>query len=251
MNCANSIIGTQKQGRVPVIAEIKRRIPKLAGQIETDRRNAGMLAKIYEAGGAAAISVVGEPNYFGGNPEEDIPQILKAVSLPVLIKDFILCTELVDYYALLVSSISQYALNRVTLLVITHMAGEKTPQLIQHIHSYGMTALCETRNLDDLCHLRGLKDCPALIGINNKIIDQLETDDEEVGLNSSLIAKYRETVGDALIISESGHQCPADVEQSMAAGADAVLIGTALMLADDPATRLKEFIKAGRMAYNG
>lgn len=250
MNFPESIAAARDANRVPVIAEIKRRIPKLADGLDADQRDAGTLARIYEAAGAAAISIVAETRYFGGCPEKDIPAILEATSLPLLIKDFIVDRDTVEYYARLLRSVQPACINRVALLVITHQAGDRSPDLINHIRSLGMLALAETRHIEDLQYLSGTTPFPALVGINNKVIDQLETDDQEVELTPELITAYRRQTGTALIISESAHQGVADVKKSMQAGADAVLVGTAFMRAVDPGATVARFVSAGG-AING
>lgn len=244
MNLRESIVRQKQMARVPVIAEIKRRIPKL-GNKEPDRRDAGILARLYEAGGAAGISVVAEAEHFGGCPEYDIPAVLEATALPVLIKDFILDTATVDYYAKLISSSSSAFLKRVTLLIISHLAGDQAANLIEQVHCYGMLALVETRGLEDLPYISGLRHPPTLIGMNNKVIDMLEMDDNGVRLNSAMVSEYRKLGDHIVLISESAHLSPVDVRKSMEAGADAVLAGTAFMQARDPAVMVAQFVHAG------
>lgn len=125
MNLRESIIRSREKGVAPVIAEIKRVIPKLAADVGRgkDFRDAGLLAKAYAEGGASGISLVTEKRYFGGEPEEDLGAVLEATALPVLVKDFIVDRAKVDFYASLVERIDPAFLQRVTLLLISHMVG--------------------------------------------------------------------------------------------------------------------------------
>ena len=242
LNLETAIRQAKALGAAPIIAEIKRVIPKLGGVYRPDVREASLLARLYEEGGAVAISVVTESRHFGGKPAEDLPAVLEAVPLPVLIKDFIVDNSRIDYYAHLIRSVKEADLNRVTLLLISHLASEKTGELMKHIHHYGMTVLLETRKVKDLEYPGHNAGCLRLVGINNKVIDVMETDDNRVGLTPEMIRDYRRLVGEALIISESAHLRPLDVCKSLDAGADAVLAGTAFMQAECPRSAVSQFV---------
>lgn len=246
MTLIDSIIQAGQRGVVPVIAEIKRVIPKLAAELGRgrDERDAAHLARCYQEGGAAGISLVTEKKHFGGQPEEDVPAVLQATFLPLLIKDFILDRARVDFYAALVASVDPAFIRRVTLLLIAHMLGDNLPVLLQYIQEQGMLALVETRGPADLGHLRGVSPPPQLIGINNKNIDELEMGDDLVQVSPEMIACYRQVVGKAVIISESAHRNAADVRRSFTAGADAVLAGTAFLVSDHPAVTVASFVRA-------
>lgn len=247
MTLVESIIQARQKGVVPVIAEIKRVIPKLAAERGRgrDERDAAYLARCYQEGGAAGISLVTEKKHFGGQPEEDVPAVLRATFLPLLIKDFILDRARVDFYADLVASVDPGFIRRVTLLLIAHKLGNNLPFLFQYIRERGMLALVETREPADLDHLRGVSPPPQLIGINNKNIDELEMGDDLVQVTPEMIACYRQVVGKAIIISESAHRQAADVRRSFAAGADAILAGTAFLVSDYPAVTVANFVRAG------
>ncbi|MGB9885684.1 MAG: indole-3-glycerol-phosphate synthase TrpC [Moorellales bacterium] len=247
MNLAQAIQEVKRQGVAPVIAEIKRVIPKLAAEVgrPPDERPASYLAACYRRGGACGISVVAERQFFGGRPEVDIPAVLRATPLPLLIKDFIREPAQVDGYARLVAEVGEAYLGRVTLLLIAHRAGERLPELLERIHSYGMQALVETRGPEDLHWLDGAK--PRLVGINNKDIDRLEMGEDTVRITPSFLAPYRELLPGVLVVSESGHRTPEDVRRSLAAGADAVLAGTAFLLAEDPVAAVASFVAVGEV----
>lgn len=247
MNLKESIVRSQEKGVAPVIAEIKRVIPKLSADEGRgkDLRDAGFLARAYAEGGASGISLVTEKRYFGGQPEEDLAAVLQATALPVLVKDFIMDRAKVDFYASLVEQVDPAFLHRVTLLLISHMVGDGLPGLASYVERRGMSALVETRGPEDLPLLGSLSWHSNLIGINNKGIDDLETGPDEIKVTPEMISKYRRAVGGATIVSESAHKTPRDVRRSLQAGADAVLVGTAFLTAGDPSGAVSLFVREG------
>jgi len=244
MDLVESIVAIKKKGGAPVIAEIKRLIPKLAAEagLPLDKRNAGKLAKAYELGGACGISLVTETKYFGGQPEQDIPAVLHTTNLPLLIKDFNRTKENLDYYVTIVRRCGKEYLGRVVILLISHWLENKLPEMLDYVHHLGMLALVETRSPFDLEYLSGAR--PALIGMNNKNIDGLEKEVDRILLDRQMVEEYRQKAGRALLISESGHRQPEDVIKSLGAGADAVLIGTAFMTAAYPSEAVNRFAGA-------
>jgi len=246
VNLAESIAEAKDRREAPIIAEVKRIIPKLADREgrPKDERNAGRLARIYQEGGAIGISLVTEGKYFGGQPEEDIPAVLQSTALPLLIKDFILDEEKVDFYVDLISRSGKERLGRVTLLLTAHWVGDRLPAMLSYVHSKGMLALVETRKPEDLSYLDSSSQLPRLVGINNKNIDELEKGEDQIRLTSELVSRYREVVGDCLLISQSAHQRPQDVRRSIDAGADAILVGTAFIVATEPVKTVASFVHA-------
>ena len=241
MNLAEAIRRKKSKRLAPIIAEVKRLIPRLAERGRpTDWRDAGELARLYKEGGACGISLVAERRHFGGQPEVDIPAILRSVDLPLLIKDFILEEGEVDFYARLVGE----ERGRISLLVLAHRLGERLVSLLDYIARKGMQALVETRGIQDLPLLERLPKIPSLIGLNNKDIDNLERGDDILQINEELVQKYRKVIGNALLISESAHRSPEDVRFSLQAGADAILAGTPFMLSPNPAAEVRKFVLA-------
>jgi indole-3-glycerol phosphate synthase len=227
-------------GRLPIVAELKRVIPGIEGR-PRDRRSAAALSRLYERGGAAAVSIVTESSYFGGAPRVDIPDVLNAVDLPIIIKDFIRSFESIDMYAELAESCSPSYLRRCSVLLIAHHVGRQAlPGLIGRIRTHGMQPLVEFRGTDDLALLGDVPDL-EVIGFNNKDIDVMETDEGVITLDRAFVDALRTRMPRALIISASGHRHPSHVAVSISAGADAVLIGTALLQANDPEQLLLRF----------
>ncbi len=246
MNLAQSLNKAKTAGIVPVIAEIKRLIPKLAEETHRprDERDAGLLAKNYELGGAAGISLVTERRFFGGDPQKDIPAVLQATALPLLIKDFIFDETGVDHYARLVDSADNSQRSRITMLLIAHQLKDKLPAVLEHVQNYGMEALVETRGAKDFPYLKQLAGKINMVGINNKDIDDLERGKDAMRLTSETAAACRQVSGNALIVSQSAHRSTKDVLFSLANGADAVLVGTAFMLSSQPAETVASFVMA-------
>lgn len=250
MDLARSIVSVKNANKIPVIAEIKRLIPKLAKEhgLPPDNRAAEHMAYDYYVGGACGISLVTERKHFGGSPERDIPVVLNATPLPLLIKDFILSKADVDYYYRLVKQSGEAYPGRVTLLLHFHMLGEQTEAMLAYVKSRGMSALLETRGTSDLPALGKLKGAVGMIGINNKDIDDLERGDDYIRIIPETVSDFRKTCPKALIISQSAHKTPADVACSVAAGSDGVLVGTAFMLSSNPRRKVYSFVNVSVMA---
>jgi len=246
VNLAESILKAKGRREVPIIAEVKRVIPKLADEEgkPKDKRNAGRLARMYQEGGAIGISLVTEAKYFGGQPGEDVPAVLQSTSLPLLIKDFILDEQKVDFYVDLVSRSGKDYLDRVALLLTAHWLGDRSPAMLSYVHSKGMLALVETKQPEDLGYLGSFSHPPKLVGINNKNIDELEKGEDRVKLTPELVSQYREVLSDCLLISQSAHRRPEDVRRSIEAGADAILAGTAFMVSTEPTKTVDSFVHA-------
>ena len=246
MDLVEAIRLAKTKGNAPVIGEIKRIIPQLGEETgrARDRRGAGSLSEAYQKGGVCGISVVTETRYFGGQPEIDIPAVLRETDRALLVKDFILDESMVDFYADLVSSLGNHYRRRVALLLTAHWLGDRLPSLLDHVHGKGMLALVETREPEDLSYAINLKVTPKLIGINNKDIDELERGEDRIKLTSEFIDSYRRLIPDSLIISQSAHKGPGDVRSSIGSGADAVLVGTAFMVSEEPVKTVASFVNA-------
>ncbi len=198
-----------------LIAEIKRRSPSkgdLAPELDAAEQ-----ALAYEAAGAQAISVLTEPDRFGGSLD-DLRDVAAAVSVPVLRKDFI-----VDPYQVWEAADAGAA---AVLLVVAALAHGGLSTLIDECHECGLDALVEVHDEDDL--ELALSMGVSLIGVNNRDLHTLE-----VALETT------EYLAESLppcvtLVSESGIQTPADARRVRRAGARAVLVGEALVIAPRP-----------------
>ena len=206
-----------------LIAEIKRASPS-AGDINADIDPVG-LARAYETGAAAAISVLTEPDYFKGSLD-DLRAVRAAVNLPVLRKDFV-CHPLQVYEA-------RAAGASAVLLIVAALSQDELTSLRELIGSLGMSALVETHDAQEIERAR---DAGArIVGINTRNLATLSVE-------PSLIAELAPVVPDGIVtVGESGVKTRADVEAMEAAGCDAVLVGEAVMRAPDPAAKIQELL---------
>ncbi len=213
---------------VSVIAEVKRRSPS-KGWIKSDM-SAAAQARTYEAGGAAAISVLTEPEHFGGS-NEDLTKVRGAVHLPILKKDFhVDPVQLVEAKALGASA---------ALLIVRALAPERLSKLAAAGVELGLELLFEVRDRAELD--RALEAGARIIGVNNRNLETLVIDPTTA---ERLIA---EIPGDRIAIGESGVSSRADVERLARSGADAVLVGSAVSAAQDPAAAVRELSNVQRV----
>ena len=181
------------------------------------------IAKDYEAAGADAISVLTEPKWFLGS-DEYLKEITAAVSIPVLRKDFTV-DEYMIYEAKLLGASA-------VLLIVSILSPAQIREYIGICDSLGLSALVE-------CHDEGeidtaLKAGARIIGVNNRNLKDFSVD---ITLSGSLRNRVPD---DVLFVSESGVRNAEDVQRMRKAGADAVLVGEALMRAEDKTRMLAE-----------
>lgn len=204
---------------IAVIAEIKRATP-LKGPLNLNL-NAGELADAYAAGGAAAISVLTEPERFHGSLED--LEAARTAGLPVLLKDFV-----VDPFQVFQAR----ATGADAVLVIVRIAPELVDELTAAISSLGMDALVEVHDERDVDIALGAG--ARVIGVNHRDLDTFEVDPERT-------AKLRPMIpDDVVVVGLSGVSTRDDVVRLRDAGADAVLVGESLVTARDPSARLRE-----------
>ncbi|HET6973972.1 MAG TPA: indole-3-glycerol phosphate synthase TrpC [Pyrinomonadaceae bacterium] len=208
---------------INVIAEFKRRSPS-KGMIR-EGANPVDVAIAYKAGGAVAMSVLTEEDYFAGSLD-DLREVKGAVELPVLRKDFI-----VDEYQVYESAAAGAD---AILLIVAALDDESLVRLRRLAEDeLGMDALVEVHSSDEM---RRAAACGAkLIGVNNRDLRTFA-----VSLETSL-SLAREAPSEALLISESGLNSAADLQRLYAVGYRGFLIGETLMRAGDPAAALRSF----------
>jgi indole-3-glycerol phosphate synthase len=208
---------------INVIAEFKRRSPSKG--IIREGADPIEIARAYQAGGAVAMSVLTEEDYFAGSLE-DLRQVKATVDLPVLRKDFI-----VDEYQVYESA----AAGADALLLIVAALDDELLVRLRRLaeDELQMDALVEVHTSDEM---RRAAACGAkLIGVNNRDLRTFE-----VSLETSL-SLAREAPSEALLISESGLNNAADLQRLYDAGYRGFLIGETLMRAKDPAPALRSF----------
>ncbi len=219
-----------KPGRSNVIAECKRRSPSrgvLAAQYEPVA-----IARQYEAGGAAAISVLTEPTFFDGALEH-LAAVRQAVTLPLLRKDFI-----VDEYQLLEARANGAD---AALLIVAALEQADLVRLQQRAWELGLAALVEVHDDGELS--RAIDSGARIIGVNNRNLRTLAVD---VAASRRLGARIP---ADVVGVSESGLTSRADLEELAGQGYRAFLIGERFMTAPDPANAIAELL-GGRESFD-
>jgi len=200
---------------VSLIAEVKRRSPS-RGEIRSDLDPAAQASQ-YAGGGASAISVLTDGPHFGGSPE-DLRVVAERVPVPVLRKDFILDElQIIEARGLGASAI---------LLIVRVLTPARLKQLLTCARGLGLEALVEAHSAAELDI--ALAAGTAIVGINSRDLDTFTRD---LAAAWSLLSRVPAEV---IAVAESGMAAAPDVERAAAAGADAVLIGTALSAATDP-----------------
>ena len=209
--------------RVNVIAECKQRSPS-KGMLAVSYDPAA-IARLYEQGGAAAISVLTEPTFFDGSLDH-LASVNAVVSVPLLRKDFI-----VDEYQLLEARASGAD---AALLIVAALEQADLVRLQTAAWDMGLAALVEVH--DDVELTRAIDSGARVIGVNNRNLRTLQVD---VDASHRLAAKLpRHVIG----VSESGLKSRADLEQLASAGYRAFLIGERFMTDPDPAGALRMLI---------
>lgn len=217
----DALAALQGGSRVKVIAEIKRSSPS-RGKLATIP-DPTALAKLYQQGGASAISVLTEYRKFGGSLA-DLTAVREAVVLPLLCKDFISRP-----YQVLEARAAGADL---VLLICAALDDKTLRELYRLIIELGMTALVETHSAEELARAVDLG--ARLIGVNARNLSTFE-------LDRNLFSELAPSFPDGAIkVAESAVLTVADVEHYRAAGADVVLVGEALVTGD-PVTNLHAF----------
>jgi indole-3-glycerol phosphate synthase len=207
-----------------VIAEFKRRSPS-RGVIRDDLQPTAV-AQAYEIGGAAALSVLTEEQYFAGSLE-DLQQARAATLLPTLRKDFI-----VDPYQVREAWVAGAD---AVLLIVAIVSDHELRRLMATTRELGLDALVEVHTAVELDKALAVE--AEIIGVNNRDLGTLD-----VRLETSLELATRIPDG-VLKVSESGIRTGEDVSRVRAAGYDAVLVGEHLMSSPDPHRALEKLIR--------
>jgi indole-3-glycerol phosphate synthase len=209
-----------------LIAEVKRSSPSKGAL--ADIPDPAALAADYEAGGATAVSVLTERRRFGGSLA-DLDAVRKAVRIPVLRKDF-----MIDDYQL--HEARAHGAD-IVLLIVAALAQPDLVRMQALARELGMTALVEVHDEDEVT--RAIDAGASVIGVNARNLKTLAVDPDTFGRLAPLIP------GDCVRVAESGIGSPADAARYAAQGADAVLVGEALVRDGDPRRAAAELIRAG------
>ena len=211
---------------VAVIAEVKRSSPSKGALASID--DPAALAAEYEAGGAAAISVLTEGRRFKGTLD-DLIRVRLAVSVPVLRKDFI-----VTAYQLFEARAAGADL---VLLIVAALSDYELVCLIERAESIGLTPLVEVHTAEEVS--RAVAAGARIIGVNARNLQTLEVD-------PGTFARLAPQIPSGIVrIAESGVRGPHDVIELARAGADVVLVGEALVTGRDPRSGVADLVAAG------
>lgn len=207
-----------------VIAEFKKASPS-AGAI-AESADLEPTVQAYAAGGAAALSILTDEKFFHGQLDY-ISQAKEVVTLPVLRKDFI-----IDPYQVYESKVTGAD---AILLIVSVLEPQQLKTLSDLARNLGLQTLIEVHNVNEL--VVALSCDPQLIGINTRNLRTMEVD-------LQIFADIAQAVPDTtLLVAESSIATREDVTFVTTHGADAILVGTALMKAGDPAAAIKRLCK--------
>ena len=222
-----SLATALRVGTVAVVAEVKRRSPS-AGVIREDLEP-GECAVLYASNGAAAVSVLTDGPHFGGSMD-DLRTAASRVPVPVLRKDFILDElQVVEARAAGAAAV---------LLIVRALPPERLRALLGCVRSAGLEALVEVHTAGELDG--ALEAGASIVGVNSRDLDTFRID------LAAAWALLAQVPADRIAVAESGMHGTEDVARAADAGADAVLIGTALSAAADPAVLLRQLSRVPR-----
>jgi indole-3-glycerol phosphate synthase len=213
----DAVAALAKRDRVRIIAEVKRASPSRGDLAAIP--DPAQQARLYEQGGASVVSVLTEGRRFKGTLA-DLTAVRAAVSLPVLRKDFI-----ANAYQVFEARAAGADL---VLLIVAALEQPQLETLHALVRDLGMTPLVEAHSEEEVARAADVG--AALIGVNARDLRTFE-------LDADLFGRLAGAIPDSAIkIAESAVKTPADVAHYRAAGADAVLVGEALVTGDPVAT---------------
>jgi len=226
-----AILETKKAGKRAIITEVKRRGLKEGGGGEGIEIEAAEAANQMRKGGACAISALTDAAFSGSL--EDLKTVKLSVELPVLRKDFIFDEfQVHESYA--------YGANAI-LLIARFLSAERLKVLVKKASSLGMEALIEIdRKSKDKILNPDILGMASLIGINNRDLDTFEVN---LATFEEIAPEVKpELPADVFLVAMSGINSKEDARRMFEAGADALLVGTSIMNAEDIERKVKDFV---------
>ena len=223
VNPVIDVLPSLQSSNLSVIAEVKRSSPSKGALAQIS--NPAALALSYQTGGATAVSVLTESRKFGGSLA-DLAAVRSAVNIPILRKDFT-----IDEYQIFEAR--AYGAD-IILLIVAALSDLQLSEFFAISKSLGMQVLVETHTLEEV--ERALTLDPEIIGVNARDLTTLKID---LGAFDKLALAIPEGV---VKVAESGISSLSDVISYRKSGAEAILVGEALVKDGDPAQMIRDFI---------
>ena len=223
VNPVIDVLPSLQSSNLSVIAEVKRSSPSQGALAQIS--DPAALALSYQTGGATAVSVLTESRKFGGSLA-DLAAVRSAINIPILRKDFT-----VDEYQIFEAR--AYGAD-IILLIVAALSDLQLSEFFAISKSLGMQVLVETHTLEEV--ERALSLDPEIIGVNARDLTTLKID---LGAFDKLALAIPEGV---VKVAESGISSLADVISYRKSGAEAILVGEALVKDGDPAQMIRDFI---------
>ncbi len=220
-----SAIEVLGRGQLSMIAEIKRSSPSKGNLSEIPEPD--LLAQIYEKSGASVISVLTEERRFNGSLK-DFALVRKEVSLPMLRKDFMVSEYLIRESRAFGADL--------VLLIVAALSESELRDFHALATELGMDVLVEIH--DELELERALRISPKILGVNSRNLKTLDVDSSSFDRLLPLIP------GSIIKVAESGISNLNDIRRARKAGADAVLVGEALVRSPDPGNTIRSFLES-------
>lgn len=214
--------GRDDAAGVRIISEVKRSSPSKGSLAPIE--DPAALAAAYQSGGASVISVLTEQRRFGGSLN-DLSAVRSAVQIPVLRKDFMV--EDYQFYEARAHGAD------LVLLIVAALDDAQLRDYLALTHELGMNALVEAHTVEEI--ERAVSADPRIVGVN---VRNLKTLDVDVAHYSAMA---RHLPDDVVRVAESGVDGPAVVRDYASQGADAVLVGEALVKNGDPEATVRQF----------
>ena len=230
ISCASLKKAILEAKHAPVITEIKAASPS-AGIIR-ENVEAGGIAESMEKGGAVGISVLTEPKHFKGSLRS-LVKARRAVKLPILMKDIILSPVQLEAASKLGANV---ALLIAALFDREYCEGTLS-EMIETAHSKGLEVLLESHTEEEFCS--AVRTHADLVGINNRNLSTLKVD---LGVTKRILERH--SAEGKIVVSESGVSTPADIRFLRLYGAQAFLVGSAVMRADNIEDKIRELVSA-------
>ncbi|WP_455368678.1 indole-3-glycerol-phosphate synthase [[Eubacterium] cellulosolvens] len=221
-----SIIESEK---APIITEIK-----LSSPSKSDYKKINILntAEAMIRGGATCISILTEPKHFKGSLNH-FKIVREKTSVPLLMKDFIVSKTQIET----ASNLGANAILMIQTLFDRNYCDSSREVMIEQAHSKNIEVLLETHTENEF--QRALKSNADLIGINNRDLRTLKVD---LNTTTEILRKYSDL--NKTIVSESGIETPADIIRLRSSGANAFLVGTAVISASNVENKVRELVEA-------